>query len=137
MERIHIVQVLFNLVRNAVEAMAGGARRSIMIATTLAAPHAVQVSIADTGSGLPERVRAKLFEPSSQPRPAVHLPGDRRIPWWSIAGGGQSRRRHCISCHSVDRREGGDRPTSGLTALQINWRLGFFTQSSSVALYLA
>jgi len=73
MERIQIEQVLFNLVRNAVEAMAGRAQRSIVIATTLAAPHAVRVSIA-------ERVRANLFGPSSQPRPAVHLPGDHRIP---------------------------------------------------------
>jgi signal transduction histidine kinase len=63
MDRIQIEQVLFNLVRNAVEAMAGGARRSITIATTRAGPHTVQVSIADTGPGLPERVRAKLFEP--------------------------------------------------------------------------
>jgi len=68
MERIQIEQALFNLVGNAVEAMAGGARRSIVIAAMLAAPHTVQVNIADTGSGLPERVRAKLFEPSSQPR---------------------------------------------------------------------
>jgi two-component system sensor kinase FixL len=61
-DKIQIQQVLLNLMRNAVEAMAGSARRELSI-TTVRAGDMVEISVADTGPGLPESVRARLFQP--------------------------------------------------------------------------
>jgi len=61
--RIQIQQVLVNLVRNAVEAMAEGARRELSIATRALGGGGVEVEIADTGPGLAPEVAAQLFKP--------------------------------------------------------------------------
>jgi len=62
-DRVQIEQVVFNLVRNAVEATAGNAPCVLTIASELTPEGLIQISIADTGPGLPSTVRAKLFEP--------------------------------------------------------------------------
>lgn len=62
-DRVQIEQVVFNLVHNAIEAMAGGTRRSLTVATDLTPDGLIQISVADTGPGLPSAIRAKLFEP--------------------------------------------------------------------------
>jgi signal transduction histidine kinase len=62
-DRVQIEQVVFNLVHNAVEAMAGNAPCVLTIASELTPEGLIQISIADTGPGLPSTVRAKLFEP--------------------------------------------------------------------------
>jgi two-component system, LuxR family, sensor kinase FixL len=61
-DKVQIQQVLLNLMRNAAEAMAGCVRREILIATARAGDM-IEISVADTGSGLPDTVRARLFEP--------------------------------------------------------------------------
>jgi two-component system sensor kinase FixL len=67
-DRIQIQQVLLNLIRNAAEAMAGSTRRELSI-TTSRAGDMVEISIADTGSGLPETVRSRLFQPFVTSKP--------------------------------------------------------------------
>jgi signal transduction histidine kinase len=65
-DKVQIEQVVFNLVRNAIEAMEATdstSRRALTVATTPAPGNMVEVSIADTGPGLPLDIRAKLFEP--------------------------------------------------------------------------
>jgi signal transduction histidine kinase len=69
-DRIQIEQVVFNLVRNAIEAMADTPRRSLTIATNLGSNDIVEVSIADTGPGLAPDIRAKLFEPFVTTKPS-------------------------------------------------------------------
>lgn len=55
-----IKQVLLNLLKNAVEAMEHGG--TVCVATETAGERA-RVTIADTGGGIPEAVRARLFDP--------------------------------------------------------------------------
>lgn len=64
--RIQIEQVVFNLVRNAIEAMADNSRRRLKISASLISRDSgqmVEVCVADTGSGLPDEIRERLFEP--------------------------------------------------------------------------
>lgn len=61
-DKVQIQQVLLNLMRNAIEAMAGLERREIAVSTSRAGDR-VAIRVADTGPGLPEQIRARLFEP--------------------------------------------------------------------------
>jgi two-component system, LuxR family, sensor kinase FixL len=61
-DRVQIQQVLLNLMRNAVEAMGASPVRTLTVATERHAGR-VEVRVADTGPGLPETVRARLFQP--------------------------------------------------------------------------
>lgn len=61
-DRIQIQQVLFNLIRNAIEAMIGSPERLLTIATK-AGDEMVTVRVEDTGSGIDERVAPQLFQP--------------------------------------------------------------------------
>jgi two-component system sensor kinase FixL len=61
-DRIQIQQVLFNLIRNAVEAMIGGPGTALTILSEVDADM-VMVSIEDTGSGISEDLAPQLFQP--------------------------------------------------------------------------
>ena len=61
-DRIQLQQVVFNLVRNAVEAMAGGTERELTIASRRIDDR-IELLVADRGPGLPTEVAARLFEP--------------------------------------------------------------------------
>ncbi len=63
LDRIQIEQVLFNLMRNAIEAMADAPHQELTVATRRLDPERVEIAIADTGPGLPEAIRAQLFQP--------------------------------------------------------------------------
>ena len=82
-DRIQVQQVLFNLMRNALEAMDdGGApagagdgagapsrRRELVVAAAAAGPDMVEVAVADTGPGLTPKVAGRLFEPFVSTKP--------------------------------------------------------------------
>jgi len=61
--RIQVQQVPFNLLRNGIEAMQGRPRRELLVATNLVQGGMVQISVPDSGPGLADEVRKKLFEP--------------------------------------------------------------------------
>jgi two-component system sensor kinase FixL len=61
-DKIQVQQVVANLVRNAIEAMSGSEHRRLTISTA-AGNRMVEVSIKDTGPGLPAGVAARLFQP--------------------------------------------------------------------------
>ena len=62
LDRIQIQQVVFNLVRNAIEAMSTSAVRKLVIETTRREPNTIETSIYDTGSGLQEHVAERVFQ---------------------------------------------------------------------------
>jgi two-component system, LuxR family, sensor kinase FixL len=61
-DRVQIEQVLVNLIRNAMEAMQGERRPELTLRTALQDGFTV-VMVSDTGHGLNEEVRGRLFEP--------------------------------------------------------------------------
>jgi two-component system sensor kinase FixL len=61
-DRIQIQQVLLNVIRNGIEAMAGSEER-LMTITTGRDDAWARVTISDTGSGLPPDILAALFKP--------------------------------------------------------------------------
>jgi two-component system, LuxR family, sensor kinase FixL len=62
-DKVQIQQVLLNLLRNAVEAMASSQRRELMIATERAQDGMIAISVADTGGGIAPDIMAQLFQP--------------------------------------------------------------------------
>jgi two-component system sensor kinase FixL len=66
--RIQIQQVLVNLIRNAMEAM-NGSRGQITVQTQLTAPDMIEVSVADNGPGLPEKLNGDVFKPFVTTKP--------------------------------------------------------------------
>lgn len=57
-----------NLMRNALEAMAGLEQRALTIIAARAGEK-IEIRVADTGPGLPEQVRDRLFEPFVTTKP--------------------------------------------------------------------
>lgn len=62
-DKVQIQQVLVNLLRNALEAMANVQNRELTIAVVARADRMVAISVADTGCGVPEGVVGQLFQP--------------------------------------------------------------------------
>lgn len=68
-DRIQIQQVLFNLIRNGIEAMLESPVRSLTIATAVD-KEMITASVEDTGSGISEELAPQLFQPFVTSKPA-------------------------------------------------------------------
>ena len=113
-EKVQIQQVLLNLMRNAIEAMQGCERKELLVATKATGDDKVEVSVADTGSGLSSDIEGRLFQPFVTTKPSgmgVGLSISKRIV---EAHGGEmwvepnAGRRHGVPLHP--RSGGGGRP---------------------------
>ena len=62
-DKVQIQQVLLNLMRNAIEAMETTEQRELLVSTAPAKEKMLEISVADTGSGLAPEIRAQLFQP--------------------------------------------------------------------------
>ena len=62
-DKVQIQQVLLNLMRNAIEAMADSPRRDLSLTTQARHDGNVLISVADTGPGIPAEVLDQLFQP--------------------------------------------------------------------------
>jgi two-component system sensor kinase FixL len=61
-DRVQIQQVLVNLFRNALEAMAQSSRRELIAANTLVADDMIEIEVSDTGTGFGDDVKQNLFQ---------------------------------------------------------------------------
>jgi len=61
-DRVQIQQVLVNLFRNALEAMAHSSRRELIASNNLVADDMIEIEVSDTGSGFPGDVKQNLFQ---------------------------------------------------------------------------
>lgn len=68
---VQIEQVILNLLRNGAEALASAEvpARELKVSTGLAEDGSIEISISDTGPGLPPQLAAKLFEPFFTTKP--------------------------------------------------------------------
>ncbi len=62
-DKIQIQQVVVNLIRNAVEAMAHCERRELMVSAVFGAAGVVEIAVADTGPGIAPEIAERLFQP--------------------------------------------------------------------------
>jgi two-component system sensor kinase FixL len=61
-DRVQIQQVLVNLFRNALEAMAQSSRRELIASNALVADDMIEIAVSDTGSGFADGVEQSLFQ---------------------------------------------------------------------------
>jgi signal transduction histidine kinase len=62
-DKVQIQQILFNLIRNSIEAMSDVESRKLDISISLGDPGFVEVTVQDTGIGMPSGVASRLFLP--------------------------------------------------------------------------
>ena len=62
-DRVQVQQVLLNLIRNAMDAMETAATRDLVITVLPADDNQVEISVADTGSGISPEIAGQLFQP--------------------------------------------------------------------------
>jgi two-component system, LuxR family, sensor kinase FixL len=67
-DKVQVQQVLLNLMRNAIEAMAATPRRDLLLSTAAADGMAV-INVADTGPGIDAELAAQLFQPFFTTKP--------------------------------------------------------------------
>jgi len=62
-DRVQIQQVLLNLIRNAMDAMETAQTRNLVVSIVPAGDSHVQISVADSGSGIAPEIAEQLFQP--------------------------------------------------------------------------
>jgi two-component system sensor kinase FixL len=62
-DKVQIEQVLLNLIRNAIEAMAGSERRELVVSSRPEPDRMVVIAVSDTGPGIAPEIAGQLFQP--------------------------------------------------------------------------
>jgi two-component system sensor kinase FixL len=68
-DRVQIQQVVLNLIRNAIDAMADLPNRELAVSVRPAADNMTMVSVADTGPGISQDIADRLFQPFITTKP--------------------------------------------------------------------
>jgi C4-dicarboxylate-specific signal transduction histidine kinase len=61
--RVQVQQVIVNLIRNAVEAMADQEPREVTLTTRALDDETIEIAVADIGPGIPDELADRLFKP--------------------------------------------------------------------------
>jgi signal transduction histidine kinase len=69
-DKMHLQQVVLNLATNAMDAMLEAAERKLVLKTEVSIGGKVDVSIADTGTGIPDGMLTRIFETFYTTKPA-------------------------------------------------------------------
>lgn len=62
-DKVQVQQVLLNLIRNSIEAMENCESRELVVAAARLSDTMVEISVADTGTGIAPEIGAQLFQP--------------------------------------------------------------------------
>jgi two-component system sensor kinase FixL len=62
-DKVQIQQVLLNLMRNSIEAMDDVPVRELVVSTAAAPQNMIEISVADTGTGIAPEISGQLFQP--------------------------------------------------------------------------
>ena len=62
-DKVQIQQVLLNLIRNAIEAMEEVQKRELAVSTVSVGNNMIEISVADSGTGISPDIAAQLFQP--------------------------------------------------------------------------
>lgn len=62
-DKVQVQQVMINLIRNAIEAMAESPYRELRVESARSGDDMIEITVADTGPGLSAEVLARLFQP--------------------------------------------------------------------------
>jgi two-component system sensor kinase FixL len=62
-DKVQVQQVILNLIRNAIEAMADSPKRQLLISSAAADGGFVEIRVADSGSGIAPQIVEQLFQP--------------------------------------------------------------------------
>lgn len=68
-DKVQFQQVLLNLMRNAIEAMADSPRRELVVSSTPAGNDDIVVTVSDTGPGIAPEIADQLFQPFITTKP--------------------------------------------------------------------
>jgi two-component system sensor kinase FixL len=68
-DKVQVQQVLLNLMRNAVEAMAGSQRRDLLLSTACVDGDMAVINVADSGPGIDADMASQLFQPFVTTKP--------------------------------------------------------------------
>lgn len=67
-EQVALEQIVFNLVRNAIEAVEGVVEKQVSVSARAQGSFA-EIDVSDTGPGVPDAIRDRLFEPFATGKP--------------------------------------------------------------------
>ncbi len=100
-DKVQIQQVLINLIRNAIEAIAVESVRELVITTHADTPGFVRITVADTGPGVDPAIAEIFSAPSTAPKLGAWAWGYRSaVPLWrrTAAGYGWNRGQVAARC---------------------------------------
>ena len=69
MDKVQIEQVIINLVRNGIDAMADAKNRELVLETKQGSDGSVEVAVSDSGVGLSKHIQRRLFQPFVTDKP--------------------------------------------------------------------